>query len=88
MGRVGRSRFQLRDWNGVAAQAMLDEFERAVTEFTLTMPGRPEIRAGHLVECATRFPVAGVWYVAEAQHVCDGGGLTTRLRLTAANGRG
>ena len=72
----------------LAAESMLDEFERAVADFTLTMPGRPEIRAGHLVDCATHFPVAGVWYVAEAQHVYDGGGLTTRLRLTAANGRG
>ena len=67
---------------------MLDEFERVVEEFSLSMPGRPEIRAGHLVECPTRFPVASVWYMAEAQHVYDGGGLTTRLRLTAANGRG
>ena len=72
----------------LAAEAMLGEFERAVADFTVAMPGRPEIRTGHLVDCATRFPVAGVWYVAEAQHVYDGGGLTTRLRLTAANGRG
>ena len=64
------------------------EFDCAVANFTLSMPGRPEVRAGHLVDCPTRFPVVGLWYVAEAQHVYDGGGLTTRLRPTAANGRG
>ena len=53
----------------VAAEAMLDDFERAVADFTVAMPGRPEIRAGHLVDCATRFPVAGVWFVVEAQQV-------------------
>ena len=71
----------------LAAEAMLDEFERDVAAFSLSMPGRPEIRAGHLINCTTRFPVAGLWYVAEAQHVYDPSGLTTRLQLNAHNDR-
>ena len=70
-----------------AATALRDDFERDVAGFSLSMPGRPQIRAGHLVNCTTRFPVSGLWYVAEAQHVYDPSGLTTRLQLNAHNDR-
>ena len=52
---------------------MLDKFERDAAEFSLSMTGCPEIRAGHLVNRATRFPVAGLWYFAEGHHVAAAG---------------
>ena len=71
----------------LAALAELDEFERGVAELSLSLPGRPEIRAGHLVRCRSRHPVDGLWYVYEAQHTYDDSGLTTRLSLNAHNAR-
>ena len=69
------------------SDSALYRFERDVAEFSFSMPGRPKIRAGHLINCITRFPVAGLWYVAEAQHVYDPSGLTTRLTCNASNRR-
>ena len=51
-----------------AAEAELDEFRREVAELSISMPGRPAIRAGQLLNVTTRYPVGGLWYIAEAQH--------------------
>ena len=44
----------------VDTAAMPDEFERDSAVFSLFMTGRPEIRTGHLINCAMRFLFAGV----------------------------
>ena len=72
----------------MAAQAELDAFTREVASLSLSLPGRPEIRAGNLVNCVTDRLFGGVWYVAEARHSYDASGLTSRLQCTAANDRG
>ena len=69
----------------LAAQAELDAFTREVADLSLSLPGRPEIRAGNLVNCVTGRLFGGIWYVAEAQHSYAAGGLTTRLNLNAHN---
>ena len=82
-----RHTFPTADDARIAAEAQLEEFERGTAELSVSLPGRPEIRAGHLVNAVTRFPTAGLWYCGEAQHIYDSGGLATRLRPTARNPR-
>ena len=63
----------------LAAQAEYDEFRRGTRDLELTLPGRPEIRAGSLVDLKTPLPVADVWFVQTAEHSYDAAGLRTRL---------
>ena len=63
----------------LAAQAEYDEFRRGTRDLELTIPGRPEIRAGSLVELKTELPVADTWFVQTAEHSYDAAGLRTRL---------
>lgn len=71
----------------LAAQSQFEELQRETAELRLALPGRPEIRAGHLVTCRTRgLPVDGrEWFVEQAHHRYSDAGLGSILECTAAN---